>query len=233
MRFNLVLHSRSLDKLKAVQQEILTLHPGIQVVCIAHDASKAVSNWDKLLEPINNLRITILINNLGVTVAPYNSFERQTDEQIEESIRINNIFPTQLTKHILPILVVNSPALILNIGSGAELAPPPLITVYSATKSYVRTWSTGLRNELRLLGHDVECKLVMTSGVTSGLNRPETFFRPSAEHYARSLLARAGSNGPVYNGYWGHTLKVSVAVVWYSFRSHHSVRGHVVDVLVA
>lgn len=213
MKFNLVLHSRSLDKLKTVQQEILSRHPGIQIVCIAHDASKPVSNWDKLLDSVNNLRITVLINNLGAVVASYNSFERQTDEQIEEGIRINNIFPTQLTKHILPILVVNSPALILNIGSGAELAPPPLLTVYSAAKSYVRTWSIGLRNELRLLGRDVECKLVMTSGVTSGLNRPETFFRPSAEHYARSLLARAGSSGPVYNGYWGHTIKVSVDIV--------------------
>jgi 17beta-estradiol 17-dehydrogenase / very-long-chain 3-oxoacyl-CoA reductase len=188
MKFNLVLHSRSLDKLKTVQQEILTRYPGIQVVCIAHDASKTVSNWNKLLEPVNNIHITVLINNLGVNVSPYNSFERQTDEQIEESIRVNNIFPTQLTKHILPILVVNSPALILNIGSGAELAPPPLLTVYSAAKSYVRTWSTGLRNELRLLGRDVECKLVMTSGVTSGLNRPETLFRPSAEHYARRYV---------------------------------------------
>lgn len=175
-----------------------------------------VSKWSQLLEPVNNLRITILINNLGLNAAPFNSFERQTEEQIETNIRINNIFPTQLTKNLLPILIANSPALILNIGSHAELAPPPLLTVYSAVKSYARTWSIGLRNELRLLGRDVECKLVMTGGVSSGLGRAVTLTRPSAEHYAQSLLARAGSGGPVYNGYWGHTLLVSPSILRYS-----------------
>jgi hypothetical protein len=71
-------------------------------------------------------------------------------------------------------------------------------------------WSQALTNEMRYLNRDVTVKAVMTAEVQSeGYDRPTQAFRPTAKVYAQSLLARADSSGPVYNGWWRHSLLVS------------------------
>lgn len=211
--FNVIIHGRNKTKLDDVREELLKEHPEVTVVCLVHDAAQK-ADWPVLMKTIEGLNITVLINNIGVSnLIPMNSFECATDEQVETIIRVNTIFPTQITRNILPTLIKNVPSLILNVTSGAALVFPPLLSVYAGTKSSNMAWSRALSNELLLLKRDVACKAVMTGPVQSdGYDRPTNAFTPSSKEYAASMLARAGSSGPIYAGLWRQSLQVSLAL---------------------
>ncbi|KIM26338.1 hypothetical protein M408DRAFT_25533 [Serendipita vermifera MAFF 305830] len=207
LHFNVILHARTVEELEPVKEEIHKLYPGTRVVCLAQDAAVKV-DWPHLLNQVKDLNITVLVNNVGTSspFLPFDSLEKSEDDQIEAVIRVNTIFPTQITRNLLPTLMNNSPSLILNICSGSTYAPMAFLGIYCGSKASNLAWSQSLRNELRLLKRDVECKAVMTGNVaTNGNSIPVDTFVPSAKVYAKSLLARADSSGPVYNGYWRHT----------------------------
>lgn len=210
LNFNVIIHARTMEELTPVKEALMAKHPDVEVVCIAQDAAARV-DWPQFMEQLKGLRITVLINNVAMSLpVPFNALETASEDAIEQTIRVNAIFPSQLTKNVLPILVENSPSIILNLCSAAIYAPPPFIPIYTGTKGYNLIWSKALHNELHLLKRDVACKAVMTGSVQSdGNSVPTGTFVPSSTDYARSLLARANSSGPVYNGYWRHTLQVS------------------------
>jgi 17beta-estradiol 17-dehydrogenase / very-long-chain 3-oxoacyl-CoA reductase len=210
--FNVIIHARTLEELTPVKEAILAKHPDIDVVCVAQDAAVRF-DWTDFMAPLKDLRITVLINNVATSLpVPFNALETATEDAIERCIRVNTIFPTQITKNLLPKLIENSPSIILNMCSASIYVPPPFILTYAGTKAYNVVWSRGLHNELRLLRRDVTCKAVMTGSVQSeGNSIPVSTFVPSSQDYARSMLARANSSGPVYNGYWRHSLQVSSA----------------------
>jgi 17beta-estradiol 17-dehydrogenase / very-long-chain 3-oxoacyl-CoA reductase len=213
LKFNVVIHGRSKHKLDAVRAEILKEHSETTVVCLEHDAGEK-TDWPQLMKQVEGLNITILINNVGSSrPCPFNSLEAATDEQIETVIRVNTIFPTQITRNLLPTLLKNTPSLILNLTSAGIQFPPPFISVYCGTKAYDVIWSQALTNEMQYLNRDVTVKAVMTAEVQSeSYDRPTQAFRPTAKVYAQSLLARADSSGAVYNGWWRHSLLVSAIV---------------------
>lgn len=61
-------------------------------------------------------------------------------------------FRIQMTHMILPKMFSRRRGVILNISSGAGIAPMPLMTVYAATKNYIDTFSRALRIECRGTG---------------------------------------------------------------------------------
>ena len=151
-----------MEKLAKVQSELRAAHTGVDVVIICADASQRIEDWATLLAPLKELHVTILINNVGNSqTGAYFPVDRISDEDIYTLIHTNDIFPTLLTKNMLPKLIANSPSLILNIGSVAGAYGVPLLSVYSGTKAYNLSFSRAVRNDLRLLGHDnVECKAI-------------------------------------------------------------------------
>ena len=158
--FNLIIHGRNAEKLAKVQSELQAAHAGVDVVTICADASQRIEDWGALLAPLKELHVSILINNVGNSGA-YFPVDRVSDEDIYTLIHTNDIFPTLVTKHMLPKLIANAPSLILNIGSVAGAFGVPLLSIYSGTKAYNLSFSRAVRNDLRLLGHDdVECKAV-------------------------------------------------------------------------
>lgn len=213
LNFNLIIHARTIAELIPVKEEMIQKYPNVEVICIAQDASMQF-DWSELMGQLEGRTITVLINNVATTLpVPFNALEAATDDAIEATIRVNSIFPSQLTRKLLPTLMENSPSIILNMCSAAIYAPPPFIPIYSGTKAYNLTWSKALYSELRLLRRDVACKAVMTAAVQSeGNSIPTGTFVPTSQEFARSMLARAGSSGPVYNGYWRHTFQVSYAL---------------------
>lgn len=89
--------------------------------------------------------IKYLVCSAGVG---YNgNFESLSLEQISKMIDINAISLTQLTKLCLPY--TSSGSRIIEIASSAGFMPQPYFSVYSATKSYVITFSRALREDLK------------------------------------------------------------------------------------
>jgi short-subunit dehydrogenase len=101
-----------------------------------------------LAETVNNdYKLFMLINNAGVGGSK--RFEEASVEYIDNILQLNVRCTALLTRQLLPNLMRRKRAYILNIGSMAACTPSAFKTVYPASKSFVRVFSIGLREELR------------------------------------------------------------------------------------
>lgn len=195
---NIILHGRNETKLNAVASEIHENYPGCRVVCFNHDGSKG-NQLDT--EKINQFNITILVNNVGV--GPIGQLAASSNAEIAETIRLNTLFPSQLTHNLLPQLS-RQPSLILNVSSYAGIYPPPYLAVYAATKAYNNAFSVSLSREL----DNTEVISLITGSVNTGSNtKPVTFMRPSAATYARHILSIVGCGRKSIMPYWPHAIQ--------------------------
>ena len=213
--FHVVIHGRPGAKLDKVKSD-LEKEFNADVRLLALDAS-ASSTWIKFDQTVqrvlDGINLTVLINNLGGSggVTPeWASITDRTTQDDEIMIDVNLRFMTHLTRVVLPILVKNSPSLIMNVSSAGESMPMPWNGVYAGSKAYVKQYSHSLRVELKADGKDVEC-VSLTTGkvVTGGSGRTaadEAFDTPSARRYAKAILDKVGYDSPAYAPYWGHYL---------------------------
>jgi short-subunit dehydrogenase len=95
------------------------------------------------------------VNNAGF--GAYGLFHETTYEQEKQLLQVNITTLTDLTKMLLPTMVVNKTGGILNIASTAAFQPGPLMAVYYASKAYVMHFSVALSEELRETGVTVTC----------------------------------------------------------------------------
>jgi NAD(P)-dependent dehydrogenase (short-subunit alcohol dehydrogenase family) len=116
---------------------------------------------------------------------------------------------THLTQIMLPELKKCTPALIINVGSLAELAMP-YITVYSATKAYISTFTKALDSKMRGEGADVKVECMLFADINTPVHQMKpSLMVASPDLAARCLLDRAGSlsdwgSQPVASPYWFH-----------------------------
>lgn len=99
--------------------------------------------------------IHILINNAGYGLSgPFEKYEL-TDHL--DMMRLNMRVPVELCKLFLPVLRNQPSSHILNIASTAAYQAVPNLSLYSATKAFILTFSRGLRQELRGSSVSVTC----------------------------------------------------------------------------
>lgn len=94
-----------------------------------------------------NYNIRILINNAGL--GDTNHFRKSDINQIYDVIKLNIVATTLITHQLLPNLLRQKDAYILNVSSMASFSPIGYKTVYSATKRFIQHFSRGLSEELR------------------------------------------------------------------------------------
>jgi uncharacterized protein len=94
--------------------------------------------------------IDVLVNAAGLGV--YGSFWETPLEQERETILVNVLALTELTKLCIGRMVERRCGRILNLASTAAFQPGPLMAVYYATKAYVLWFTEALAEELRGTG---------------------------------------------------------------------------------
>jgi meso-butanediol dehydrogenase/(S,S)-butanediol dehydrogenase/diacetyl reductase len=92
-------------------------------------------------------RLDILINNAAVS--DLHKIEQATDDSIRNELAINLAGPMFCCREAIPLLRASGGGDIVNISSEAASSPFPFLSVYSATKAGLETFSAGLRAELR------------------------------------------------------------------------------------
>lgn len=179
--YDLVLVSRSTERLSSLAARFGRAH-GISVTVITQDlagpaaAEEIVTQMERA-----GIRVDALVNNAGFGV--YGRFV-ETDWVAErESLHVNMMALTGLTKLLLPGMIQRGRGRILNVASTAAFQPGPLMAVYYASKAYVLSFSEALANELH--GCGVSVTALCPGPTASGFQR-----RARIE---RSRLAR----GPV------------------------------------
>ena len=231
--FNVVLHGRNVEKLSRAKETLLTEFPNIEIRIVTADAGSCTdSTIDNLVAGLQDINLTVLINNVGGTASlstDFKTLENHTSTEVDTLININIRFTVQLTRALLPTLQRNEPSLIMNIGSMSETGYPWL-SVYSPCKAYMHAFSTALRLEQKVYHHDVEILGVQVGSVQSQQNRADvSFFVPSSRVMARSALARVGCGMANVTGYFPHHLQR----VWFSITPEWVMDKVLVNVLKA
>jgi short-subunit dehydrogenase len=94
------------------------------------------------------MQIDVLVNDAGF--GEYGQFATETDLQKELSVvQVNAVALMHLTKLYLKDMVARNDGKILMLGSEVSVFPNPMMAVYGATKAFIKSFSEGIRNELK------------------------------------------------------------------------------------
>jgi uncharacterized protein len=98
---------------------------------------------------------SVLINNAGY--ACWGFFDKIEKQKHGEMMQVNMSTLLNLTWELIPILRKSEQAYILNVASTAAFQAVPTMIVYAASKAFVRSFTRGLRFELRKTNISVTC----------------------------------------------------------------------------
>jgi len=100
----------------------------------------------RLRELSSDAQVSMLINNAGASALSF--LQDSTFESIERQLALNLAVPVLLTRLLLPQLLVQRDAAVVNIGSAFGSIGYPGFSVYCASKFGLRGFSEALRREL-------------------------------------------------------------------------------------
>jgi short-subunit dehydrogenase len=147
----LVLVARRQDRLEELAGDLRRLHPNLEVRIYAADLTVAerrlaLAEW----LATEKLEINFLINNAGL--GDHGEFHTSDWARVQAMLDLNITALTHLTHLLVNRMILQGRAAILNVSSVAGFFPLPTMSVYSATKAYVTSFSESLAMELRPLG---------------------------------------------------------------------------------
>ncbi|CAF1242077.1 unnamed protein product [Rotaria magnacalcarata] len=204
---NIILISRTKEKLEQVAKEIQNTNSTVQVKTVAVDFTKDSSIYTTIREQIRGLDIGILINNVGMSYEYPEFFDKVENgaKLVNDMIRCNVDSVAYLTQMILPDMLKNRRGLIVNVSSVSGLRPVPLLALYSGSKGFVDLFSRSLAAECATRGVLVQslCPGFVVSKL-SGI-RKSSLFSPTPEQFVKSALNRVAL--PFTTGYWAHELQ--------------------------
>jgi 3-oxoacyl-[acyl-carrier protein] reductase len=147
---NLVLVSRTEEKLKYAQAEIKAL-ANVEVEIFSGDVidkslsqkviDLAVSKWGK---------VDILVNNAGGP--PMGSFLEHDDDAWDEALDQNLKSTIRFTRAVAPLMIANSWGRIINITSTLAKEPTPLMVLSATARAGVSAFSKSISSELAEYG---------------------------------------------------------------------------------
>lgn len=148
--------------------------------------------------------IHILVNNAGVGC--YGAMDQLTDEQWDRVLRINLLAPIQLTRELLPVLLAQDEAHILNMGSLASHIAMRKLGPYNVSKFGLLGLSETLRSEYGrgALGVTTICPgfvdtPIYDRSIIAGrkIRKPHRRMMTTPEHIARRAMRAMRRNEPV------------------------------------
>ncbi|XP_058825407.1 inactive hydroxysteroid dehydrogenase-like protein 1 [Topomyia yanbarensis] len=208
----ILLISRTESKLIKVAHELEKKYD-VETKWIAVDFANGPEIYDRLRQQLAEFDIGLLVNNVGF-LPPLVSFDRISETDLLDLIHINMMSATMLMRMVLPGMKARRRGIVINIASTSGDVPVPYMAAYGATKSYLKSLSVALQDELR--GTGVECQLVTPGMVRTNLSR--TFYDKmpwyivilSAEQVARHGVFLIGKTWHTC-GHWFHCIQVC----WY------------------
>jgi len=150
---NLVLVARSKEKLELLASELRRDY-AIEVETFIFDLARedAAGQLTERLKQ-RNLQIDLLVNNAGF--GDQGRFHELALDRQLEMINLQNATVVALTHRLLPAMIENQSGGIVNVSSMAGFQPVPFAAIYSATKSFLTTFSLALEAEVRRYGISV------------------------------------------------------------------------------
>ncbi|CAG9769090.1 unnamed protein product [Ceutorhynchus assimilis] len=206
---NIVLVSRSLEKLNKTQQEIESLYP-IKTKIVQADFSLGKKAVDIVKEKVEQLEIGILVNNVGKQYQYPMYLGEVPEEELWDIIKINVGATTLMCRAFIGDMKLRRKGAIVNIASGSEHQPLPLMNVYAASKTYIRNFTRALRYEYSSDGITIQhlAPMFVATKMNSFSDRiyQKSLFVPDPDSYARYAVAVLGKLDES-SGYWAHGIQ--------------------------
>lgn len=149
----LILASRRQELLADVAATLRAQYD-IAVHVVAVDLAKP-DGVEQLVEAVRaqGLDVDVLVNNAGF--GTHGLFAELPAEREHEEIMLNVAAPVKLTRLLLPAMVARQRGLIINVASAGAFEPTPYMATYSATKSFMLTFTESLAIEQHGTGVNV------------------------------------------------------------------------------
>lgn len=144
-RRDVVLVARRRERLELLAGE-LALRFGIVAEIVTADLAEDGEPERVVAAAEGRGPVEVLVNAAGLGV--HGLFWETPLEQERETIRVNVLALTELTKLCVQRMVPRGSGRILNLASTAAFQPGPLMAVYYATKAYVLSFTEALAEEL-------------------------------------------------------------------------------------
>jgi len=194
-RLNVLLISRSIDKLKKVAEEIDASKPGVETRCLAIDFTGELDIYDKIEKELEGLDIAILVNNVG-DAGDINDlihfYKTKRTPNFWNVLRVNCGNVTFMSQMVLPRMVAKNKGVVVNMSSAAGLRSGLIFgSVYSGTKAYVLRFTRTLQVECHGTGVIFQT-LTPYSVSTKMIGQEPSFFVVSAESFVKQAIASIG-----------------------------------------
>ncbi len=141
-------HVHKLDELARQFTGIMTYQADLSKMEDINNAADAIT--------ADVASIDVLINNAAVQYTPTFLDEQFDYDSISHEIAINFTSICALTYRLLPLLLRQDDAVILNVNSGLALAPKTSSAIYCATKSALNSFTQSLGYQLEATGVQVQ-----------------------------------------------------------------------------
>lgn len=190
--YRLLLIARDDERLQKAAAQLRTDYQG-NIRAVAIDLSKPEASAE-LARTLQNETISILVNNAGF--GDYGAFAESRLAKTTGMLELNVVTLSTLTRLVLPGMIERQAGKILNVASVAGFLPGPFMAAYFASKAYVVSFSTALREELRDTGVSVTCLCPGATPTgfqqTAGYETPSTL---SASVLDAAAVAKQGFEG--------------------------------------
>lgn len=209
--YHLIIVARSEGKLYKLKKELEEKY-SINVYVYAKDLSEenaAYEIFDYTLE--NNLEVEVLINNAGF--GDYGPFIEYDTHKLHQLLTVNITALTELTRYFMPLMCKRHKGYIINMSSVASFCAGPDMSLYYASKAFVRSFSEAISEEVK--GDHVHV-LALCPGPTSthfeqSANMKDskmfTFFKPKTAKEVAEAGYKASLKGKTLK-YYGLSVKL-------------------------
>jgi short-subunit dehydrogenase len=141
---NLILISRSLEKLNLLKKELSCYDVDVFIVSAdLSDKEEVKKSYDTIRDL--NIEIDILINNAGFGMST--KYLSRDYSDYERMINLNVLSVINLTSLFLPGILKRKGGGIINVASTGAFQPLPYQTVYGASKSFILSYTEALYAE--------------------------------------------------------------------------------------
>ncbi|KAH6681315.1 3-ketoacyl-CoA reductase [Halenospora varia] len=208
--YNIFLISSLQSPTTALTDELSASFPDVKTKSVVVDYRNiSKDDLNNLKAELGGLNISMLINAMQAPLnnTPCAFWENPNEEDLDELVTKTCLATLKLTRTIIPLMIPHKRGLILTIGDISASIPTPRLAAFSASHSFLQSWSTALGSELK--PHKIYVQLVLGLHAHSGLSEA---LIPSPQEFVETALKKVGRNGgSQYTGwtscpYWVHAI---------------------------
>jgi 17beta-estradiol 17-dehydrogenase / very-long-chain 3-oxoacyl-CoA reductase len=216
-----ILHGRNATKLGGIKQQLEGEY-GVSVRVFVWDAEEMPTGvkgddyerFDSAVQDVvRGVSLTVLVNNIGF-LGRWMALKDRDPLWLDRQIAMNVRFMAQLTRVLVPVLVENSPGLVINVSSGGEALPMPWSVPYAGAKGWSAAFNRSLKYEMAFEGYDVEVLGLkysfMCTPSTGRTDADAKWDCPTSRDAARAGLKAIGCGYQAVWPYWGHGLAAAI-----------------------